>query len=107
MAQILYSIEARRDLREIREYSIRRWGSGQTARYIRALKDCFELLARNPGMGRSCDGIRTGLRRMEHGSHVIFYRKWSGGILLVRVLHERMLPWGRMGDGDAPEDQGD
>jgi len=30
---------------------------------------------------------------MEHGKHVVFYRpQESGGILVVRVLHQRMLP---------------
>jgi len=29
---------------------------------------------------------------MESGKHVIFYRRESAGILVVRVLHQRMLP---------------
>jgi len=50
-------------------------------------------------------GIRAGLRRMEHGSHVIFYRWLPEGIFIVRVLHERMLPWGRMGEAESSEDR--
>jgi plasmid stabilization system protein ParE len=30
---------------------------------------------------------------MEHSKHVVFYRlREAGGILVVRILHERMLP---------------
>jgi plasmid stabilization system protein ParE len=29
---------------------------------------------------------------MEQGSHVVFYRKEAGGILVSRILHKSMLP---------------
>jgi plasmid stabilization system protein ParE len=29
---------------------------------------------------------------MEHGKHVVFYREEDGGILVCRILHQRMLP---------------
>jgi plasmid stabilization system protein ParE len=36
--------------------------------------------------------VRPGLRRMEQGKHVVFFRREPGGILVSRILHERMLP---------------
>jgi len=33
-----------------------------------------------------------GLRRHEHGKHVLFYREERGSILISRILHQRMLP---------------
>jgi plasmid stabilization system protein ParE len=33
-----------------------------------------------------------GLRRLEHGKHVVFYRQERGGILVSRILHQGMLP---------------
>jgi toxin ParE1/3/4 len=50
------------------------------------------MLADNPTAGRSCDEVRPGLRRMESGQHVVFYRVAPGGILVSRILHQRMLP---------------
>jgi toxin ParE1/3/4 len=48
---------------------------------------------KNPALGRRCDEIRGGLRRLEHGKHVIFYRQQDNdGILVSRILHQRMLP---------------
>jgi plasmid stabilization system protein ParE len=32
------------------------------------------------------------LRRREQGKHVVFYRRDGGDILILRILHERMLP---------------
>jgi plasmid stabilization system protein ParE len=29
---------------------------------------------------------------MECGRHVVFYREDAGGILVSRILHQRMLP---------------
>jgi plasmid stabilization system protein ParE len=29
---------------------------------------------------------------MEQGSHVIFYRETSSGVLITRILHRGMLP---------------
>jgi hypothetical protein len=31
------------------------------------------------------------LRRLEHGMHVVFYREERSGILVSRILHQRML----------------
>jgi toxin ParE1/3/4 len=43
-------------------------------------------------MGRGGDSVSIGLRRFEHGKHVVFYRIVPGGILVVRVLHQQMVP---------------
>ena len=60
------------------------------------------MLADNPALGRACDDVRPGLRRMECGRHVVFYRKDADGILVSRILHQRMLPERR-----AIDDEGD
>jgi len=36
--------------------------------------------------------------RMEQGRHVLFYRETEGGVLIVRILHQRMLPEGQSFD---------
>jgi plasmid stabilization system protein ParE len=50
------------------------------------------MLADNPALGRSCQQILPGLRRMVHGKHAIFDRRETAGILVSRILHQRMLP---------------
>ena len=56
--------------------------------------------------GRACDGVRPGLRRMERGRHVVFYRQEAGGILVSRILHQRMLPERRAIDEEDAEPAG-
>ena len=87
-----FSVVAAADLLEIGEYTLRMWGEVQTARYLDSIKTRCQRLADNPGLGRSCDSVRPGLRRLEQGKHVIFFRATNDGILVSRVLHEQMLP---------------
>ncbi|MBF6468272.1 type II toxin-antitoxin system RelE/ParE family toxin [Nocardia beijingensis] len=44
---------------------------------------------------RSCDDIRPGYFRLPTGSHTVYYRIATGGIVeIMRILHQRM-------DGEA------
>ena len=92
---------AEADLLSIADYTLRTWGEAQTVRYLNDLELCCERLAENPGLGRLCDSIRPGLCRAEQGKHVVFYRREPGGILVSRILHQRMLP--ETQDIDDPE----
>ena len=92
MGSVVISVHAEADIDSIIEYSKVEWGSRQTDKYLSKLENEFELLARNPLIGRSCDSILPSLRRLEVGKHVVFYLSRTDGILIVRVLHQRMLP---------------
>ena len=83
---------AESDLKSIIRYTMKTWGRAQTIKYKQGLQDCFQLLADNPSIGRACDSIRPGLRRFEHGKHVVFYLSQSGEVLIARVLHQQMIP---------------
>jgi toxin ParE1/3/4 len=102
-AKASFSVRAKEDLLDIGQYTLRTWGEAQAVRYLAALEKCAALLAQNPALGRSCDWIRAGLLRFESGSHVLFYRKKRGGIFVVRVLHQRMLPEGRLRNEGSTE----
>ena len=92
MARFRLSRRAEADLLTIGEYTLRKWGKAQAIRYIDELEVCCQTLADNPASGRLCDDVRPGLHRHEHGRHVVFYRQERGGILISRILHQRMLP---------------
>ena len=83
---------ARLDLIEIADYTLDRWGLRQAERYLDGLEDCFERLVQTPQMGRACDQIRPGYRRIEQGKHVVIYREDRDCVFICRILHERMLP---------------
>ena len=92
MTLFRFSRRAEAGLLSIGAYTLRTWGENQAIRYIGDLETCCQMLADNPALGRTCDDVRPGLRRMEIGRHVVFYREDTRGILVSRVLHRRMLP---------------
>jgi toxin ParE1/3/4 len=92
VAGFRFSRRAEDDLLSIGDYTLRTGGKAQAARYIGELEVCCQTLADNPALGRLCEDVRPGLRRLEHGKHVVFYRHERGGVLVSRILHQRMLP---------------
>jgi toxin ParE1/3/4 len=86
---------AETDLSQIATYILDRWGQDQAANNISGLEACCRQLLKNLELGRACDYIRPGLRRMEYGRHILFYRIEQGGIFVSRILHQRMLPEGK------------
>jgi toxin ParE1/3/4 len=97
-----FSRRAEADLLAIGAYTLRTWGKDQVVHYIDGLEACCRMLAENPALGRTCDDIRPGLRRMEHGRHVVFYRQAARCIVVSRILHQRVLP-GRQSVGDEDD----
>jgi toxin ParE1/3/4 len=92
MPKVRISVEAEADIGEIAKYTTRTWGLRQTDVYLASLQEGFDLLARNPLIGMRCDSLHSGLRRFGVEKHVVFYLQHTDGILIVRVLHQRMLP---------------
>jgi len=92
VAAFRFSRRAEADLLSIGDYTLRTWSKTQAARYLGELEVCCQTLSDNPALGRLCDEVRPGLRRLEHGKHVVFYRQERGGILVSRILHQGMLP---------------
>jgi plasmid stabilization system protein ParE len=42
-------------------------------------------------LGKPCDEIRPGYRKFPQGSHLIFYRNGSDGVIeIIRILHGSM-----------------
>jgi toxin ParE1/3/4 len=79
------------DVLEIGRYTEEHWGQVQRDRYLTLLDESFSSLAQNPDQGLDCSDIKTGYKRKNVGSHVIFYRQIADNkIQIVRVLHGRM-----------------
>jgi len=92
VGQVRLSRRAETDLLEISVYTLRTWGEDQAFRYVDALEAFCQMLADNPSVGRRCEDVRRGLRRMKSEKHVVFYREEAGAILVSRILHQRMFP---------------
>lgn len=82
---------AQADLVSIGRFTEGRWGRRQRNAYLKAMDQAFRALANNPLMGKTCDGIRKGYRKLPHGVHVIYYKLPSESeVLIVRILHASM-----------------
>jgi toxin ParE1/3/4 len=92
LPKVTFSRLARTDLQSIDEYTESTWGGLQADRYLHDLRTFCSTLAQMPELGRRWNSKQSGLRQMEHGKHVIFYRRNSDGILILRILHQSMLP---------------
>lgn len=92
---------AKADIKEIGAHTRDRWGAAQAVRYLAGLDACLERLAKPPFLGRACDAIQAGYFRDECVSHVVFFKRpQSGVVLVVRILHERMVPTLHMREDD-------
>jgi toxin ParE1/3/4 len=78
------------DIAEIADYTVRQFGIKQARRYRDGLEAVFQRLAQYQNSGRSAGHLAPGLRRMKYESHVIFFLHDEAGVLIVRILHQRM-----------------
>jgi toxin ParE1/3/4 len=87
----LLSPAAQSDLDQIWNYTYDRWNPDQAEEYLRELQRALERAGTNPLIGRPCDEIRPGYRKLAAGSHILFYRLLPEDVIdVVRVLHRRM-----------------
>jgi len=90
MAEFILTPLAEADLDEIWDYSAEKWGDVQANRYLTALRTTIRRVASRPSLGRSCDDVRPGYFKIGAGSHMVFYSKAEGAIIVIRVLHQSM-----------------
>lgn len=90
MADYRLARKAVADFREIARDSLEKWGEARAETNLASLFKTAQRLAEFPELGRDAGHIRPGLLRMSSSSHVIFHRRCEGGILIIRILHERM-----------------
>lgn len=85
---------AQDDLDAILDYTLGIYGQDQAERYYRGLSEAFHALDDNPRLARERPEFNPpGIRILPHAHHLIVYLiKQAGGVLVVRVLHERMDP---------------
>jgi toxin ParE1/3/4 len=89
MAELRFSGEALNDLAEISNYTARQWGEARSESYIRALGDCFALLAETPFIGRARPELAPDVRSWVCQEHAIFYTLEKDAVVIIRVLGSR------------------
>jgi toxin ParE1/3/4 len=86
------SRQAEHDIREIEDYTARRWSDKKAADYVRGLFAAFEKLAQRPGIGRARPYIPRPYLVYAVGSHLIIYRHNPKleRVEILNILHSAM-----------------
>jgi toxin ParE1/3/4 len=83
-----FTSDATSDLDDILDYSIAQWGVDRGFDYVTEIRNRAMRLADGFHPGLQADDIQHGLRRQLSGSHVIWFRRETNRILIIRVLHQ-------------------
>ena len=75
------------DLIDIYSRGLHQWGEKQADDYQLRLISAFNAVVKNPSLGRKVT-IRPQLLRYEISPYIIFYRKFSYGIRIARILYK-------------------
>ena len=75
------------DLIDIYSRGMNKWGEKQVDEYQLRLVSAFQTMVSNPDLGRTV-AIRPQIQQYDVIPYVIFYRKFSYGIRIARILNK-------------------
>lgn len=88
--KIELSPKAHEDLSDIWDYTNQQWGTAQAEIYVRNIWQTIESLKSSYNPSQSIDFVRAGYRKIQSGSHVIFFKRASETLTVIRILHQQM-----------------
>ena len=89
---IKLSKRARTDLENIRRYTLEKWGQDQWITYFLQINRAFEQIIENPDGGKNRDLFHAGMRSVNCGRHVIFWKCLNiadDDPVVLRIVHQR------------------
>lgn len=104
MSRYLITLPAKQDLREINNY-LARFSPIAVRRINDKIKQQFKRLADFPNMGKSCNQLSEGLRRLPVEDYLIFYRPISNGVEIVRLVSGYRNIEVVFSDQESPEEE--
>ena len=87
--------KAKRDLSDIRRFTLEQWGHQKAEEYLNNLHEKIQLVAKHPSIGIDCsESLNLGreIRSIVYVSHIIYYVVLETHISVVAVLHQSMAP---------------
>lgn len=82
--------KAEKDLEDIWNYTVKRWGIEQAVKYIDELDEAFGILAGSPHICRERPEFDPPVHIHHHKKHLVIYMMEDSSIFILRVLHENM-----------------
>ena len=83
---------ARRDLEDIRRFTVETWGPDQWNRYFTGLMAAFQRVTIDNKCGRPRDTLRPNMRSLSYQQHLIFFEPIAhagGETVVLRIVHQR------------------
>lgn len=91
MADVILRQEAINDLKDIWDYTFKKWSENQADKYYATLKIACKEIGDNHEFAKKYDKISKNLFGLKSGKHIIFFQHITEGeIEIIRILHERM-----------------
>ena len=87
MNHYILSKKTQEDIDAIYEFGVYKFGQDQGLNYLIELRAHFEVILKNPEIGKQRDEIKNGLYSLPYASNIIFYRILKNHLRIVRVLH--------------------
>ena len=84
--------QARRDLEDIRRFTVESWGQDQWHSYFAGLVAAFERVTVDSRCGRPRDALRVRMRSVDYQKHLIFFEPITharGDVVILRIVHQR------------------
>ncbi len=92
MGTFSLSSPARKDLVDIKEYTIKAWGYNQAINYLSEIYSAMQTIADMPAIGKKRSEISDQYFSFAFGSHVIYYINNGDKVVISAVLHKSMVP---------------
>lgn len=90
------SKEAKNDIDNIYVYTATTFGLSKANSYAERLKERLTFLSEMPNIGQKMNISGNAMFRFLYESHSIYYRIEHNSIIILRILHQRMDPGGRI-----------
>ncbi|MBA2469754.1 MAG: type II toxin-antitoxin system RelE/ParE family toxin [Chloroflexia bacterium] len=87
--RLVISAQARAQIEDIGQYTLKIWGSGQRGIYDQILDDAFHLIQQFPDIGHPAEGQPSNVREYHLRHHVIQYRREPERVVILRIVNPR------------------
>ena len=84
--------DAKKDLINIRQYTLEHWGKQQSTKYLSELRRTIRLLTETPSMGIKRPDIGNNIFSFPHVSHMLYYTLNANQLVVFAVLQQSMIP---------------
>ena len=88
MAKLRLSSAAQKDLLEISELSVERFGEAKAIDFLDGFDRIFRLLRDQPNSGQLRDELGTADRSFSHRPYRILYQVKGDEVLITRIIHQ-------------------